>query len=105
MGSGMGSQAAMLLTEANQGAVRWNGQMGHPRRGDGSSQKTDLGHSAGYVSTYISPNLCPGLHFIRSTGGSSYGDVGLIFYFTRRHLSISSVDSREPESFLDSVRA
>ena len=45
---------------------RWDA----PRRGDGSGQRTGRGHSAGYASTYVSPNLCPGLPFIRSTRGS-----------------------------------
>ena len=49
-----------------------------PRRDDGSSQKTDRGDSAGHASIYVSPNLCPGLPFIRSTGGFSYEEAGTI---------------------------
>ena len=65
----------MLLTEANQGAVPGIDGWDAPRLYDGSSQKTDRGHSAGYASTDVSPNLCPGLPFIRSTRGSSYDDA------------------------------
>ena len=33
--------------------------MGRALPHDGSSQKTDRGHSAGYASTNVSPNLVP----------------------------------------------
>ena len=57
-----------------------------PRRGDGSSQRAGRGYSAGYASTDISPNLCPGLPFIRSTRGSSYTDGYLPHAYTLKHL-------------------
>ena len=65
-----------------------------PRSDDGSGQRTDRGHSAGYASTDVGPNLCPGLPFIRSTRGSSYEDDSNL---TRRYLLTSFVASRERE--------
>ena len=62
-----------------------------PQRDDESSQKTGRGHSAGYASTDVSPSLCPGLPFIRSTRGTSYGDTRIDTN------SFSLVASREPE--------
>ena len=71
-----------------------------PRRDDGSSQKTDRGDSASHASIYVSPNLCPGLPFIRSIRGSSYGEVGTI---ETLGIDICSLIARE--SLVDSVRA
>ena len=49
-----------------------------PQHDDGGSQRTDRGDSASHASIYVSPNLCPGLPFIRSTRGSSYDEAGTI---------------------------
>ena len=78
----MGSQASMLLTEAVPGSrAPGVGRLDMPRWGDGSSQRmtpAGHGHSVGNASIYVSPNLCPGLPYIRSTRGSSYGDDPLL---------------------------
>ena len=61
------------------GVDRWDA----PCRSDGSSQKTDRGHSVGYASTNVSPNLCPRFPFIRSTRGSSYEEAWTIHFASR----------------------
>ena len=48
--------------------------MGRATVRDGSSQRTGRGDSAGHASVNVSPSLCLGLPFIRSTRGSSDGD-------------------------------
>ena len=102
--SGLPAADRSRVREQCPGVDRWDA----PRRGDGSSQKTGRGHSAGYVSTYISPNLCPGLPFIRSTRGSSYEDrptdAGLIFYFTRRERELPRL-GKELRSCISSFTA
>ena len=50
------------------------GGLDMPRGHDGSSQRPRRGHSAAYASTNVSPNLCPGFPYIRSTRGSFYTD-------------------------------
>ena len=72
--SGLHADDRSRVQEQCAGIDRWD----VPRRGDGSNQKTDRGDSASHASIYVSPNLCPGLPFIRSTRGSSYGDAGTI---------------------------
>ena len=73
MGSGMGSQASMPLTEAESGSsvLDWTDGTRHVAVTEAVRRPI-----VATVLSHVSPNLYPGLPFIRSTRGSSYkGDA------------------------------
>ena len=74
MGSGMGSQASMPLTEAESGSsvLDWTDGTRHVAVTEAVRRPI-----VATVLSHVSPNLYPGLPFIRSTRGSSYGDAGM----------------------------
>ena len=71
MGSGMGSQASMPLTEAESGSsvLDWTDGTRHVAVTEAVRRQI-----VATVLSHVGPNLCPGLPFIRSTRGSSYKD-------------------------------
>ena len=91
--SGLHAADGSRIREQCAGIYRWDA----PRCGDGSSQRTRRGDSAGHASINVSPDLCPGLPFIRSTRGSFHGDARSIFYLTHKYLIISLVARGERE--------